>query len=162
MFAPQGGPASVIKSQESSLLSQILNMAETNDLTITPSLSQNSDADTTIPYSDLDNTIPYNDSDQQNDLDISDKTLPYKTCYDRHLKIGTFNVQGLKTARIKLSDLANDAQKYKLDIIAIQETHYLEQTIQTIKTNSGRTYLLYKQQTTPEANQTGLMVDLVF
>ena len=122
---------------------------------------EDEDPDKTIPYScdshdsadmtDPDQTIPYNinDSDENiNEYADHNMTIPYSTENKKDIfRLGTLNVNGMKTnTETKLKQLAEDMEKYKIDILAIQETHIQDRTTTTIKTTQGKTYIAYNGQ----------------
>ena len=56
---------------------------------------------------------------------------------ETHIRIGTFNTQGLKSD-IKLQHAAEDMEHFKIDVLAIQETHITGNGVRTVKTTSGK------------------------
>ena len=58
-----------------------------------------------------------------------------------YLAIGTFNTQGCKNEKKRYS-IALDAENYRLDILALAETHVEEQYIEEIRTEK-KTYKVY-------------------
>ena len=58
-------------------------------------------------------------------------------------KIGSFNCQGLVQSKVKLRTLADDFESYKLQFLAIQETHLQGYGVITIKSSTNKEYLLY-------------------
>lgn len=64
------------------------------------------------------------------------------SCAQNLVKIGTLNCRGLNND-LKLKQLATDFEEYKLDILAIQETHLKETEITEIKPFNGNSYKLF-------------------
>src|SRR5437899_1121772 len=58
------------------------------------------------------------------------------------LRIGTLNVRGLRN-ELKRTTIASDIEKYKLDILLIQETHIKNTEIFEIKSNKNSKYIVY-------------------
>jgi hypothetical protein len=133
-----------------------------------------SDQDETLAYSDQDETLAYSDNDETQQYSDCDETKPYSDCdvtieYRQKpnktglkLRIGTFNVRGLRTPD-KKRQLADDADKYKTAIIGLQETHIKDAMTETIYSTSGKKYTLYTGQSATKNNHcyggTGFLVD---
>ena len=60
------------------------------------------------------------------------------------LRIGTFNVRGLK-CEYKKEELGKECERYKIDILAIQETKIKIDEPKTKKLNTGHNLLLFEQ-----------------
>ena len=60
----------------------------------------------------------------------------------KSINIGTLNVRGLQTEQSK-EDLANDMDKYNIQILAVQETHLKGTGTITIRSSNRKTYKLY-------------------
>ena len=75
-------------------------------------------------------------------------------------KIGTFNCQGLATKQeLKLRTLVDDFERYKLTILAIQETHLKGFGVIAIKSSTNKEYLLYYSgNTTKSENGVGIII----
>lgn len=61
----------------------------------------------------------------------------------KRMKFGTLKCQGLVQLSVKKQQLADDIEKYKIDVFAIQETHLKESGAETITSSSGKKYYLY-------------------
>ena len=57
--------------------------------------------------------------------------------------IASFNCQGLVTSPVKLTQLADDFESNKIDILAVQETHIQGLSVIDITSNNNNTYKLY-------------------
>ncbi|KAK4308135.1 hypothetical protein Pmani_020165 [Petrolisthes manimaculis] len=60
----------------------------------------------------------------------------------KNIRIGTWNVQTLRSEQ-KVLNLVEDVDSKRIDIMAIQETHYHGTGSEYLKTSEGKTYVLY-------------------
>ncbi len=58
------------------------------------------------------------------------------------LRVGTFNCRGLKQ-EIKKKNILTDLECYKLDVLALQETHLKGSGVTTLTSNNGKQYDFY-------------------
>ena len=59
------------------------------------------------------------------------------------MRIGTLNCQGLVQNTIKKKHLADDFERYKIDVFVIQETHMKETGVEIITSSSGKKYYFH-------------------
>ena len=57
------------------------------------------------------------------------------------MKVGTLNCQGLIQQSMKKQQLADDIEKYRMEVLAIQQTHLKESGVETITSSSGKKML---------------------
>ena len=70
----------------------------------------------------------------------------------RHtINIGTFNIRGAKQ-NLKKCHIATDMEHYKMDVLAIQETHIEGNGSEIITSEKGRKYILYHGDGTKKDN----------
>ena len=79
---------------------------------------------------------------------------------DRWLKIGTFNVRGLKNSN-KSKDLVNDVTLYDLDICCIQETRETTHICKQIKNNKGEGYFYINLESSNHFHGIGFIIKKV-
>ena len=58
------------------------------------------------------------------------------------LRIGTLNVRGLKT-EIKLNNIAADMESFKIDALAVQETHMAGNGVLSTTANGKKFHLFW-------------------
>ena len=77
-----------------------------------------------------------------------------------YLKVGSLNCRGLKGegGKTKRIHLAEDMQKYKLDILAIQETHTEGIDPEEIKTSDNKSIYMIYHSTATEKNRAGTAI----
>ena len=138
-----------------------------------PYTNNTTDQDDTLPYTkdtiNQDETFPYS-ADETHDETLphstnelttrQDETLPYSTKRKHdNLRIATFNCNGLKKDFKKLQ-LVEDAQRYRLDAISIQETKIKDTTTEKFTTQDGKkTYIFHTAKTSNHYSGTGFLVD---